>query len=145
MRTQRIEVINIGLIFFSFILALKLPFELFIFSYVILGPLHYLTELNWLKKNNYFVSAREWILVFILLSLLISIPSLLNLPAINIFKKYASINILSKILKSYYSEIILIMFLFAIGLVYLKKWQYLFCTFLVSIVSGFLILKYWIR
>lgn len=142
MRTQRIEVINIGLIFFSFILALKLPFELFIFSYVILGPLHYLTELNWLKKNNYFVSAREWILVFILLSLLISIPSLLNLPAINIFKKYASINILSKILKSYYSEIILIMFLFAIGLVYLKKWQYLFCTFLVSIVSGFLILKY---
>lgn len=142
MKTRQIDIINIGLILFSFILALKLPFELFIFSYVILGPLHYLTELNWLNKNNYFVSAKKWIWVFIVLSLLISLPSFLNLPIVSNFKEYLIINNLSKFFKNLYSEIILIMFLFAIGLVYFEKWQSLLLTLLVSIVSGFIIIKY---
>lgn len=43
---------------FSAILAFVLPFELFLFSYAILGPLHYLTEIGWLHKKNYFTKGK---------------------------------------------------------------------------------------
>ena len=42
----------------SAILAFILPFELFLFSYAILGPLHYLTEIGWLHKKSYFTKGK---------------------------------------------------------------------------------------
>lgn len=42
----------------SCILAFILPFELFLFSYAVLGPLHYLTEIGWLHKKNYFTKGK---------------------------------------------------------------------------------------
>ena len=39
-------------------LAFVVPFELFLFAYVVLGPLHYLTEISWLHRRNYFVRGR---------------------------------------------------------------------------------------
>lgn len=48
--------LNILFIVASLIIAIVLPFELFLFSYAILGPMHYLTEINWLKTKNYFSS-----------------------------------------------------------------------------------------
>lgn len=36
--------------------AFLLPFELFLFSYAVLGPLHYLTEISWLHKKHYFTN-----------------------------------------------------------------------------------------
>ncbi len=42
----------------SCMLAFIIPFELFLFSYAILGPLHYLTEISWLHKRNYFVEGK---------------------------------------------------------------------------------------
>ena len=44
--TKKIDLLNIGLIALSLIIAIMLPFRLFSFSYAILGPLHYLTEIN---------------------------------------------------------------------------------------------------
>jgi len=35
-------------------LALFIPFELVLLSYAILGPLHYLTEISWLKRRRFF-------------------------------------------------------------------------------------------
>ncbi|HVV02202.1 MAG TPA: hypothetical protein VHH88_12615 [Verrucomicrobiae bacterium] len=52
---HRVDVLNFCLIWISLGLALAWPFELFLFSYIILGPLHYLTEINWLDKQNYFL------------------------------------------------------------------------------------------
>ena len=46
-----------GLIFASFVIALYLPFELFLFAYAILGPAHYLTEISWLQKRRFFARA----------------------------------------------------------------------------------------
>ena len=37
-------------------LAYIFPFELFLFSYIVLGPLHYMTELTWLKEKSFFTS-----------------------------------------------------------------------------------------
>jgi hypothetical protein len=42
----------------SAILAFILPFELFLFSYAVLGPLHYLTEIGWLHKKSYFTKGK---------------------------------------------------------------------------------------
>lgn len=39
----------------SFVVAWLVPAELFLFSFMMLGPLHYLTELNWLSKRGFFL------------------------------------------------------------------------------------------
>ncbi|MBI1267941.1 MAG: hypothetical protein GC193_10985 [Cryomorphaceae bacterium] len=47
--------INVFLVIVSFALAIALPFELFLFSYAVLGPLHYLTQLHWLREKSFFI------------------------------------------------------------------------------------------
>ncbi|MDI9341410.1 MAG: hypothetical protein QM534_12645 [Sediminibacterium sp.] len=71
MNTDRINYINIGLIILSCIAAFFLPFELFLFSYGILGPLHYLTEIGWLHKKNYFTKGKyDFVFLVIICSIL---------------------------------------------------------------------------
>ena len=67
LNTDQINYINIGLMLVSAVLAFILPFELFLFSYAVLGPLHYLTEIGWLHKKNYFTKGKY---DFIFLSIL---------------------------------------------------------------------------
>lgn len=52
--TAQINYLNIALMIGSCVLAFFFPFELFLVSYAILGPLHYLTEISWLHERNYF-------------------------------------------------------------------------------------------
>jgi hypothetical protein len=58
MKPAAIHHINSGLIILSCIVAFFIPFELFLFSYAVLGPLHYLTEIGWLHKKNYFTKGK---------------------------------------------------------------------------------------
>jgi len=67
----RIDRLNIGLIILSCLAAFVLPFELFLFSYAVLGPLHYFTEISWLHDKNYYAKDRRDILLLLLLSLVI--------------------------------------------------------------------------
>ncbi|MFN8115517.1 MAG: hypothetical protein U0W65_05345 [Bacteroidia bacterium] len=55
---DQIHYANIGLMIVSAVLAFVLPFELFLFSYAVLGPLHYLTEIGWLHKKNYYTKGK---------------------------------------------------------------------------------------
>lgn len=72
MNTAQINYLNIGLMLLSTVVAFVIPFELFLFSYAVLGPLHYLTEINWLHKRNYFNSGKtSSILLFTLASALV--------------------------------------------------------------------------
>src|SRR5436309_2363394 len=57
--TDQINYLNIGLMIVSCLLSYVFPFELFLFSYAVLGPLHYLTEISWLHDQNYFIEARR--------------------------------------------------------------------------------------
>src|ERR1700746_487410 len=68
-----INYINIGLMLISLIAAYILPFEVFLFSYAVLGPLHYLTEISWLEKKNYFIKSKKDIWVFVVLGTFIPI------------------------------------------------------------------------
>ena len=58
MNTKQIDLANIGLMLFSCVAAFVIPFELFLFSYAVLGPLHYLTEITWLHKRDYFTNGK---------------------------------------------------------------------------------------
>ncbi|MDT5120609.1 MAG: hypothetical protein QOC96_91 [Acidobacteriota bacterium] len=52
--TDQVNYLNMGLMALACLLAYALPFELFLFSYAVLGPLHYLTEISWLHDRKYF-------------------------------------------------------------------------------------------
>lgn len=54
----RIDIINIGLMLFSCAAAFIMPFEVFLFAYAVLGPLHYLTEISWLHDRQYFTKGK---------------------------------------------------------------------------------------
>ncbi len=54
-----INYVNIGLIALSCLIAIFLPFELFLFSYAVLGPAHYLTEISWLHQRGYFTRGKR--------------------------------------------------------------------------------------
>ncbi len=55
---KKIDIVNFFLIWITLGIAFIFPFELFLFSYAVLGPLHYLTEINWLEKKNYFLKTQ---------------------------------------------------------------------------------------
>jgi hypothetical protein len=77
--TDKLNYLNMGLMLLSGVLAFIIPFELFLFSYAVLGPLHYLTEISWLHDRHYFVETkrekrlrRAWlVLVFATLTLML--------------------------------------------------------------------------
>lgn len=54
-RIGNIEIINLLMLLLSFAVACILPFDVFLFSYAVLGPLHYLTELHWLRQKHFFL------------------------------------------------------------------------------------------
>jgi hypothetical protein len=72
-----VDIANFFLIWGTLALALARPFELFLFSYIVLGPLHYLTEINWLDKQNYFLrekNTRPFLWAMGLLAILMTLP-----------------------------------------------------------------------
>lgn len=64
---DQINYLNVGLVLLSCVAAFIFPFELFLLSYAVLGPLHYLTEISWLHDKSYFTHAsgskRPWLLL----------------------------------------------------------------------------------
>jgi hypothetical protein len=57
--SHAVDILNCFLIWFTLVMAMNWPFQLFLFSYIVLGPLHYLTEINWLDKQKYFLQPRD--------------------------------------------------------------------------------------
>ncbi len=78
MTTAKINYINIALMIISAIAAFIIPFELFLFSYAVLGPLHYLTEISWLHKRRYFSPKKYDYIPLVLITVLIAIPTILS-------------------------------------------------------------------
>jgi len=74
-KTHAIDYANIGLMILSALVAFIIPFELFLFSYAILGPLHYMTEIGWLHQRKYFATGKYDYLFLILMGILITYAS----------------------------------------------------------------------
>lgn len=83
--TTQINCLNIGLMLLSCIVAFRFPFELFLFSYAVLGPLHYLTEISWLHERDYFTESkpgkrkkhahRNWLILVAITTVLLIVGS----------------------------------------------------------------------
>lgn len=78
MTTKQVNYVNIGLMIFSAAIAFVIPFELFLFSYAVLGPLHYLTEISWLHKRKYFSPKKKDYILLLFLTVIIVVPALLG-------------------------------------------------------------------
>lgn len=55
----------------SVVAAFIMPFEVFLFAYAFMGPLHYLTEISWLHDRQYFTKGKYdnivlWIIGFLI-------------------------------------------------------------------------------
>lgn len=56
MRTN--DALHLGLMLAALAVAYLVPFELLLFSYVVLGPAHYVTEISWLHDRKFFLPHR---------------------------------------------------------------------------------------
>lgn len=122
MKPATIHHLNSLLIVLSCVVAFYIPFELFLFSYGILGPLHYLTEIGWLHKKNYFTKGK-YDFVFLSIACIILVYWNFSPP-----KNYGLT-----------ADLILFALLSSIALVFIKDWLYRFVIFALTIVFvGFL-------
>lgn len=94
--SKKIDISNIGLMIISCISAFIFPFELFLFSYAVLGPLHYLTEINWLHKKGYYTTGKYDFLFLGILGGLIALGALGFSKALgNVFLNFVYIAFMS--------------------------------------------------
>lgn len=131
MNSKTIDYINICLLFISFLVAIYLPFELFLFSYAVLGPLHYLTEINWLYDKKYFIKSKsKGYIIFLILAIVISVYP---------FMKYLKLNDIENLegvidlLISQKYIILLSSFIFSVCLMYFTKLKHLLLAFIFSV------------
>lgn len=135
LNTTSIDKLNIGLILISLLIAIYLPFQLFLFSYAFLGPLHYLTEINWLNEKNFFIkNPKKWIIPLIIGSLIIGIYGMLRLSSLSI---PSDISVLIDSIEKQYSTIILAVFLFSISLVFSRKLEHLAVGFFLACIISY--------
>jgi hypothetical protein len=119
-----INILNIVLMLVSTVVAFYLPFHTFLFVYAVLGPLHYLTEISWLEKRNFFI-AKKWDVLF-----LIAICILIALSMLTEFGQ--------KKLSPYTSSFMFVSLIYAVFSVFVKN-NY------IKIIAALLILVFIVR
>lgn len=128
---RQVEYLNCLMLLLSIGVACILPFDTFLFSYAVLGPFHYLTELHWLKRKIFFLSKVD-VSLFLGLSVIVTAVLFLNyingfsmnmermvgiiLLAFFIFCIYLLFTLKSKITKLILSFLIL-----SVGILYVAK------------------------
>lgn len=133
MKTQNIDILNIGLVVLSLLLAIYLPFKLFLISYAVLGPLHYLTEINWLNDKQYFIKDhKKWIWVLIASSIVISINPIVGFFELELSKPTSK---LLALIHKYSNHGLLISFILSISLILLKKKKQILTAFITALIA----------
>lgn len=135
-KSLEVNTLNIFLIIVSLILAYQFPFELFILAYAILGPLHYVTEINWLGKKNFFVKERKQVSLLVLITLLIAIP--FTLVSFTQNSGAEANEGLWHTLREYAASFMFAGFITALVLVFTRKWAYVLTALIGSFLVGLL-------
>ena len=83
---QKVDFLNVILVIVAAVLAVLFPLHTFILSFAILGPLHYLTEINWLNKKGIVTPANKslWVVSSLLISFFIVFPHILVFASPNL-------------------------------------------------------------
>lgn len=144
----KINIINIFLMLLSCVFAFLFPFELFLIVYAILGPLHYLTEINWLHKKNYFTTQKKdyYIHIFLLFVITLAMFS----PLSYYLRKYLAVFIFiafcSSFVMIYFKEtkskikfnILIVILSFLCFYAFESKFNILFSMFLPTLIHVFI-------
>jgi hypothetical protein len=77
---DQVNYLNIGLMIASAAIALRWPFETFLLAYIVLGPLHYLTEISWLHDRHYFTRRKHDYLMLVAAAALVTVLFFLPIP-----------------------------------------------------------------
>ena len=109
----------------SCVAAYLLPFELFLFSYAVLGPLHYLTEISWLHRRDYFATGKSDYLIFIPLSVLLTLMVVTHMEGEDAAR--------------WSTNLIFMCVIAALGMVVLESWLYKVILLLAALVGGYVI------
>ncbi len=75
------EQLNIAFLVLAYLAACFIPFDLLLFSYAVLGPAHYLSQIAWLHDRDYFCARKgesKYLLVICVLAVLL----MLSTPAL---------------------------------------------------------------
>lgn len=124
MKPKSVDTLNIVLIFVCLYFAFKVPFEMFFFMYAFLGPLHYLTEMNWLQEKKFFVQKKNlnWVWLLLVFALFVSLKPTLKFLGLGTewfqFK--------------YNGYVVLSFFLFAASIVVFKRTLYILLSFVIG-------------
>ena len=97
---NNIDNANFFLVLGTFALAIIIPFELFLFAYAILGPIHYLSEIAWLDKKNFFLKSSSQRIFFVLMAIFVAILFFIKFYSDNFFKVEFSEKYISEISRS---------------------------------------------
>ncbi len=148
MKAQQVDYLNIGLMIIALVLAINLPFKLFLFSYAILGPLHYLTEIGWLKKHNYFTKQKSDYYLLVLLCLLVTLGVLIaessRWPATIEFAKRLENSFawpLLNFIRTWQSGFVFVAFITAFSITVFNEWKYRILLILVAFVLSIFVYK----
>lgn len=146
MTTAQIDKLNIGLMLLSVIAAFIFPFELFLFVYAFLGPLHYLTEINWLHKKQYFTTHKYDYVIIVFFTVVISVLFLMQskyrvfVPLLTFFIFAASFGMV--FFKQLKQKVIFAILCGLVGVAlyysFYKNFRILFATLLPTIVHVFI-------
>jgi hypothetical protein len=142
MNTKTIDIANIGLMIFSCLLAFVIPFELFLFSYAVLGPLHYLTEITWLQKRDYFTNGKkDYILLIVFCVVFTFIRVVAGYNSLPVFSSiyHVCIGIFGSNFLPFTNIMIYLSFVAAFAFVMFKDPFYKVSFILAGLIIGFLI------
>src|SRR5438093_7570437 len=79
---DQVNYLNIGLMLAAAGAAFVRPFELFLFAYALLGPLHYLTEISWLHDRRYFTKGKHDYLFLVFVGVVVTFAGLNLIPGL---------------------------------------------------------------
>ncbi|WP_375238780.1 hypothetical protein [Aurantibacter sp.] len=133
------DYINTFLILFSITLACFYPFELFLFSYAFLGPLHYLTEINWISNKNFFVKNPTWKYIVFIAAFIYALPYVLGIPQVKPLINDVLYSVLYNYVFKYTNALLLFILILAIFQTFIKKkWTFYIGALITILISVFL-------
>jgi hypothetical protein len=122
-KDNRINVLNIGLMLVSCVAAFIMPFEVFLFAYAVMGPLHYLTEISWLHDRKYFATGKYDFLVLLIIGVLITLQSLAYQTGFveHLIKEYDLEEVPAIFRNDFYNKIMFVAFFGAILMAFIQN------------------------
>lgn len=136
---MQVDRLNTLLIILSLGLSILLPFELFLIGYAVLGPLHYFTEINWIRDRRFFISSKAWVYAVMIIALLITLPYLVRLDFAQSVLGNTATSIEEMLNSKIYTTGYFLIIALGFVLLFLKKWTHRVLALLSCIILAFLL------